>query len=179
MVATGNDLADARAGNEPNLKYMKTRISEKYTTIPSNNVDQYIQQISDNPLSLNFVVMNRNSITESVQMNAEVVMSGLTPGKSYGIFFALSPKTSAAAWPTSVGTATYDYTVKVNGFTIVQKSYKTSEMEAFKTGLAGTAAQRLSAGTFQSHYGINVASNTATFTFNVTVPRNSATTAAT
>lgn len=45
-------LDNARKASYANLKYLKTRSSEVYQTIPSSNVDQYIKQIGDNPLSL-------------------------------------------------------------------------------------------------------------------------------
>jgi hypothetical protein len=102
---------------------MKTRLSEKYETIPSNNVDQYIKQIDDNPLSLNFIVMSKTGVTETVQMNAETVMSGLTPGKSYGISLIFLPSIdSSSSWPNPAN-GKYEYTIKVNGFTIVKKSF--------------------------------------------------------
>jgi hypothetical protein len=81
-------------------------------------------QNSDNPLSLTFVSAAKPGVTEMVQMNAEIVMTGLTAGKSYGIFFALAPQTtSASGYPTLTVPKNYEYTVKVNGFTVVQKSY--------------------------------------------------------
>ena len=151
---------------------MKTRVSEKYATVPSSNIEQYIKQINDNPLSLNFVVLNKAGVNEYVQMNAEIVMNGLTAGKSYGIYFLLSPQTSAANWPTLTD-GNYQYTVAVNGFKIVQKTFDKTGLDGFIT--AGTAKTSV----FQDWYGINVAGNTATFTFNVTVPRDNSTTATT
>ena len=111
---------------------MKTRLSEKYETIPSSNTDQYIQQISDNPLSINFVVMSKKDITEFVKMNAEIVMTGLTAGKSYGISFILSPETDANNWP-AIPNANYEYSLKVNGFSVVKLSYTQTDMSSFKT----------------------------------------------
>lgn len=130
MVPT-TELADARKGEKTNLKYMKTRLSEKYETIPSNNIDQFIQQTNDNPLSLNFVVMNKKDVNEYIQMNAEIVMTGLTAGKSYGISFILSPQ-SKEAWP-NVANGVYEYSLKVNGFNVVKKTFTKTEMDTFRT----------------------------------------------
>ena len=170
-------MQDSRNGDSTNLRYIKTRLSEKYQTIPSNNVDQYIMQNNDNPLSLTFVSNSKLAVTEMIQMNAEIVMTGLTAGKSYGIFFALAPQTTSdnadSAWPPQDVGKNYEYTVKVNGFTVVQKSYDTADMNLFAAGLA-TATPTLDA-IFQNTYGINVVGTTATFTFNVTIPRDNRT----
>ena len=175
MVAT-TELADARKGDKTNLKYMKTRLSEKYETIPSNNIDQFIQQTADNPLSLDFVVMNKKDVNEYIQMNAEIVMNGLTAGKSYGISFILSPQTRLGGW-SNVANGVFEYSLKVNGFNVVKKTYTKAEMDAFSTAQGQGSASARIAGAFADQYGINVPGTTATFTFNVTVPRNPTATA--
>ncbi len=84
-------LYHARAGVYANLRYIKTRSSEKYQTIPSSNVDQYIKQIGDNPLSLSFNVKSKIATPEYVRLNAEVVMNGLISGKAYGVHLLFVP----------------------------------------------------------------------------------------
>ncbi len=115
------------------MRFIKTRLSEKYETIPSSNVDQWIKQTTDNPLSLDFVVNSKTNVKENVRLNAEVVMNGLTSGKSYGIHLLLVPFSDANEIKTFVdgeNGGKYDFSVNVNGFSLFKKSYTASEIQA-------------------------------------------------
>lgn len=111
-----------------NLKWMKTRISEKYETIPSDNSLQWVGQNGDNPLDLQFITKSKTGDTSYIKFNAEVVMNGLTSGKSYGVHLALVPhhtQYNAIAgtydFQTPLNSGKYSFSVSVNGFNIYNK----------------------------------------------------------
>lgn len=107
------------------MKYLRTRSSEVYQTIPSSNVDQFIKQIGDNPLSLEFTVNSKKDVKELVRLNAEVVMTGITSGKSYGVHLIFLPwTTTAGTFPeySELNGGKYSFNLNVNGFSLYQRS---------------------------------------------------------
>lgn len=125
-----SDLDKARKAVYTNLKYLKARSSEVYQTIPSSNVDQYIKQIGDNPLSLEFSVKSKKDVKEFVRLNAEVVMTGITSGKSYGVHLVFLPYTDAAdlIFPEDANGGKYSFNIQVNGFSLYQKVTNGSQL---------------------------------------------------
>ena len=119
----GKELEKARKAEYANLRYLRTRSSEIYQTIPSSNVDQFIKQIGDNPLSLEFTVKSKKDVKEFVRLNAEVVMTGITSGKSYGVHLVFLPHTTATSlnFPEDATGGKYSFNVNVNGFSLYQK----------------------------------------------------------
>lgn len=150
------------------MKYLRSRSSEIYQTIPSSNVDQFIKQIGDNPLSLEFSVKSKKDVKEFVRLNAEVVMTGITSGKSYGVHLVFLPYTTATGleFPEDANGGKYSFNVHVNGFSLYQKVVNGSQLNS----LAGYASD--SVNLQEKFYGINIVGNTAKFTYNITVPRD-------
>lgn len=98
-ITDSTELGNARSttNNYANIKHIKTRFTEKYETVPSDNTYQWIRQIKDNPLSLAFYIKGKKGATgavpsEYVRLNAEIIMNGLTAGKSYGIHYLFTPQ---------------------------------------------------------------------------------------
>ena len=169
-ITPTTELTNARSStnNYANLKHIKTRSSERYETVPSDNTLQWIRQISDNPLSLAFYVKGKTATTvsEYVRLNAEIVMNGLTPGKSYGIHYVFVPQIAVDnvnTFPEPADKGKYQFSVSVNGFRIVQDAYKFDELNVLYADIEDKYVERF--------YGLNIAGNTGTFVFNVTVPR--------
>lgn len=99
-------------------------------------------------------------------MNAEVVVNGLVAGKSYGANLVFIPETDAGSFPTPTSGGKYEFSVSVNGLTLHKTSYAGADLLAMD-GAVGAGEYE------QKQYGFNIAGTTATFVYNVTVPRDS------
>ena len=130
-IAIANDgpspsLVDARAGNVKNLRYIKTRLSEKFETVPSDITQQSISQLTDNPLNLVFNLNGKFNDNALVRLNSEVVMNGLTDGKPYGIRVIMRPTKAgvpAAAFAPPPNNLKYEFSLMVNGNSLYKKSF--------------------------------------------------------
>lgn len=122
-------LTTAIQGGNSNLRYIKTKSSERYEETPSDERFKKATKITDSPLEVSFVSISKLNVVENVRFYAEINMTGLTDGKPYGVNFLLVPSTTRAGNlfpdPTTT-TQTYDFEVLVNGFRLFKKSYKGS-----------------------------------------------------
>lgn len=130
-----NPLLSARLDNIDNLLYFKERVSEEYATIPSNNVQQTISQIDDNPLNVEFEVKGVTDDATNVILTATIVMQGTTVGKGYGIRTDITPSSTDNAPTTNLfHTATdgsdYSFELEVDGNTIFDFDYTAAELKA-------------------------------------------------
>ena len=88
------ELTTAIQGGNSNLRYIKTKSSERYEETPSDERFKKVIKITDSPLEVSFVSFSRQNIVENVRFYAQINMTGLTDGKPYGINFLLVPSTT-------------------------------------------------------------------------------------
>jgi len=105
--------------------------------------------------------------TTIVRLNAEVVMSGLTDGKAYGVRIILFPLSSTGAFIAPANSLKYEFSVSVNGNNLFKKSYSGPELDSIRS--ATTTSDNTLKSEF--HYGINIKGTTAKFHYALLIPR--------
>jgi hypothetical protein len=165
--ATTNILTNARGTTGAttvynNLVYKLQRLSEVFTTYPTNTVNQYIYQANDNPLDLTFYCNGLAGDNTYVKFHASVIINNITSGKPYGVRVQNIPTGTFAADPNA-----YYFNVAVNGFNLYTNSYNSTQL----TGIGATGST-----IDEQFYGVNLNGTTANFTYDLWIPRNNATT---
>jgi hypothetical protein len=91
-------------------------------TNPTNSINQYIYQSTDNPLDLSFYVNGLSGDSTYVKFHSEVVMQNITNGKPYGIRLQMIPITVGAFHDDADGNK-YFFQLTVGGNILYSKSY--------------------------------------------------------
>lgn len=116
--------------------------------------------------------MSKSGINENVKFTAEVNLTGLVDGKSYGFNFLMVPETTRAdkQFPDPPSMKTYDFEISFNGFRLFKKSYKGDQLEALAALPASIDDWE------QNNYGMNVKGTTGKLNIDIDVPRDATTT---
>jgi hypothetical protein len=103
-------------------------------TNPTNTINQFIYQSTDNPLDLSFYVNGLSGDSTYVKFHAEVVMQNITNGKPYGIRLQMIPITAGAFADDANGNK-YFFQLTVAGNILYSKSYNATQVTNIVTNV--------------------------------------------
>jgi hypothetical protein len=94
-------------------------------TNPTNTINQYIVQSTDNPLNLQFFVNGLSGDNTYVKFHSEVVMQNIVNGKGYGIRLQLIP---TGAFVDDADGKKYFFQLTVAGKILYTKTYDSAKL---------------------------------------------------